>query len=147
MEFQPRLKGDKNADGAVVADVIEDSPAARAGIKAGDVITRFRGQEVNAELLEHLPPINQLVYSTPVGETVEVIYLRDGKQQVAKVTTEEYRPAQGEPQELKAWGITVRTITPTDGLGTSPPKHQGRLDRDGGRRRRRWNRQTPLAVG
>jgi serine protease Do len=127
VEFQPRLKGDKNADGALVADVIEGSPAARAGIKAGDIITRFRGQTVSAELLEQIPPINQLVGSTPVGETVEVTFLRDNKQQVAKVTTEEHKPAIGEPQALKAWGITVRTITRQMALEHHRPNTKGAL--------------------
>ena len=83
LEFQHRLKSDKNPSGVLVAGVVEGSPAARAGIKAGDIVTRFRGQEVNAELPEQMPLINQLVFATPVGETVEVAYLRDGKPQAS----------------------------------------------------------------
>ena len=66
------MKSGKSAGGVLVAGVVEGSPADRAGIKAGDIVTRFGGREVNAELPEHLPLINQLVFATPVGETVEV---------------------------------------------------------------------------
>ncbi len=76
LEFQPRLKSGKDSGGVLVAGVVEGSPADRAGIKAGDVVTRFRGQPVNAELPEQLPLVNQLVFATPVGETVEVVFSR-----------------------------------------------------------------------
>jgi serine protease Do len=111
VEFQPRLKGHKEEVGALVSGVVEGSPAHKAGIRAGDVVTRFGGQSVDASLPEHLPLINQRVFATPVGETVELTYLRDGKAHVTKVTTEELQRALSEPAELKPWGITVRDIT------------------------------------
>ena len=69
LEFQPRLKSGKNQSGVLVAGVVAGSPAERAGIQAGDVFTRFRGQPVDAELPEQLPLMNQLLFATPVGET------------------------------------------------------------------------------
>ena len=111
VEFQPRLRGHQGDVGALVAGVVEGSPADKAGMKAGDVVTRFRGQSVNAELPEQVPLINQWVFATPVGETVELTYLRDGKDHVAKVTTEDLQRALGDPRELKQWGIAVRDIT------------------------------------
>ena len=111
IEFQPRLKSGKSGRGALVSGVVEDSPAEKAGIHAGDVVVRYRGQPVNAELPEHLPLLNQLVFATPVGEAVEVVYLRDGEQHVARATTESLQRALGDPRELKPWGIAVRDIT------------------------------------
>lgn len=111
VEFQPRFKGHKEEVGALVAGVVEGSPAHKAGIKAGDVVTCFRGQCVDAGLPEHVPLINQWVFATPVGETVDLTYLRDGRAHVTKVTTEELQRALGDPSELKQWGITVRDIT------------------------------------
>jgi serine protease Do len=111
LEFQHRLKSDKNKVGVLVAGIVEGSPAARAGLKAGDIVTRFRGHKIDAELPEHMPLLNQLVFATPVGETVEVAYLRDGHEHVAKIKTEQLQRAQGDPLELKEWGIAVRDMT------------------------------------
>ena len=111
VEFQPRLKSSKDTGGVLVAGVVEGSPADRAGIKAGDIVTRFNGQAVNAELPEQIPPVNQLAFAAPVGKAVEVAYLRDGKEHVAQVTTEQLQRALGDPQELKDWGIAARDIT------------------------------------
>ncbi|HYH86661.1 MAG TPA: Do family serine endopeptidase [Pyrinomonadaceae bacterium] len=62
-----------NAKGAIVTDVAkEKGPAEKAGIQTNDVIVGFNGQEVaNAQDL-----INK-VAGTPVGETVQLAYLRE----------------------------------------------------------------------
>ncbi len=111
VELQPRLKSGKDEGGVLVAGVVEGSPADRAGMKGGDILVRFRGKSVNAELPEQLPLIHQLIFSAPVGETVEVVYRRGGKECVARVTTEQLQRALGDPSELKEWGIAVRDIT------------------------------------
>lgn len=111
MEIQPRLKSDKSVKGALVAGVVAGSAADRAGIHAGDLLTSFRGRPVNVELLEQLPPLNQLLFATPVGGTVELSYVRDGKSHTASLKTEPLQRAVGEPAELKDWGIAVRDIT------------------------------------
>ncbi|MEN6450239.1 MAG: PDZ domain-containing protein [Thermoguttaceae bacterium] len=111
LELQPRLKSGKDEHGALVAGVVTGSAADRAGIRAGDLLVRYRGQAVDVELLEQLPLVNQLLVATPVGETVELTYLRDGKSHDAKLTTEPLQRALGEPIELKDWGIAVRDIT------------------------------------
>ena len=48
-----------------------DSPAARAGIRAGDVLVAYRGQEITAQFQEELPAVYKLIADTPVGESVE----------------------------------------------------------------------------
>lgn len=111
LEFQHRLKSDKHPTGALVAGVVDSSPAAKAGLKAGDIVIRFGGQQVDAELPEQLPLLNQLMFAAPVGGTVEVTYLRDGKEHVAKLKTEHLQRNMGEPEELKEWGITACNIT------------------------------------
>ncbi len=60
--------------GALVAGVDEKGPAKPAGIKAGDVIVKFDGQEVKES--RDLPKI---VASTAVGKDVQVGIVRDGK--------------------------------------------------------------------
>ncbi len=111
----------------LVAGVVEGSPADRAGLKASDIVTRFAGREVNVELPEHLPPVNQLMFATPVGEKVELTYVRDGQEHVAEITTEQLQRALGDPKELKEWGIAVRDITRMMALERHRPNTSGVL--------------------
>ncbi len=60
--------------GALVAQVLPDSPAAAVGLLAGDVILRFNGKEVSTS--SALPP---LVGTTPVGQSARLEVLRKGK--------------------------------------------------------------------
>ncbi|MGI9387610.1 MAG: DegQ family serine endoprotease [Methyloligellaceae bacterium] len=66
--------------GALVASVTPKSPAETSGLKAGDVITEFNGQDVPT--MRQLP---RIVARTPIGETVDVKVLRNGKAQNLKV--------------------------------------------------------------
>jgi serine protease Do len=61
--------------GALVAGVDDKGPAKPAGLKTGDVITKFDGRDVKES--RDLP---KLVASTPVGKDVPVIVMRDGKE-------------------------------------------------------------------
>jgi serine protease Do len=69
------------ARGALIAGVDDKGPAKPAGIKAGDVIVKFDGQEVKTS--SDLP---RLVAATPVGKAVDVSVVRAGKEQSLKVT-------------------------------------------------------------
>ncbi|HDP89982.1 MAG TPA: DegQ family serine endoprotease [Thioalkalivibrio sp.] len=70
--------------GALVARVLPDSPAEKAGFKVGDVILSFNGREVESS--SRLPPI---VGSTPVGKKVPVKVLRNGREMTLRVTIED----------------------------------------------------------
>jgi serine protease Do len=61
--------------GALVGDVTDKSPAAKAGVKNGDVIIEYNNQTIDDS--GDLPP---LVASTPIGKSVPLKVLRDGKQ-------------------------------------------------------------------
>jgi serine protease Do len=98
--------------GALVAGVQEKSPAARAGMKAGDVITRYDGQKVGASA--DLP---KLVAATPVGRQVPITVVRDGEPVVLNITIakleEPGQVAAGQAEEEKGrLGLTVETVTP-----------------------------------
>jgi S1-C subfamily serine protease len=71
--------GLKHAQGALVSDVIPNSPAAKAGIRQGDVITRFAGKEIKS-----VQQLQLSVADTPVGSAVDIEVLREG--QVKKLT-------------------------------------------------------------
>lgn len=63
--------------------VISGGPADKAGIKAGDVITK-----VNDQKLDENNTLTSVLGRQKVGDTVQITFLRDGKEQVAKVTLE-----------------------------------------------------------
>lgn len=62
--------------GAIVEDVREDSPAAKAGLKKGDVILRFAGEKVRS-----VAELRRLVRETPPGRTVTMEISRNGHTQ------------------------------------------------------------------
>ncbi len=76
--------GVQSTNGAVVASVTPDGPAAQAGIKPGDVIVKFEGNEIR-----HVRDLTWDVANTPPGKTVRVAVLRDGKQEALNVTVGE----------------------------------------------------------
>ncbi len=70
----------KPARGALVAGIDDKGPAKPAGIQSGDVIVKFDGKDVKE--MRDLP---RIVADTPVGKDVEVIVIRDGKEQTKTV--------------------------------------------------------------
>ena len=64
----------KKPEGALVASVGENSPAEKAGIKAGDIILEFDGKKINT--MKKLPNV---VASTEVGKSVELKIWRNKK--------------------------------------------------------------------
>jgi serine protease Do len=66
--------------GALIAGIEDKGPAKPAGLKTGDVITKFDGRDVKES--RDLPKI---VAATPVGKDVEVTIVRDGKEMMKTV--------------------------------------------------------------
>src|SRR5438093_3046937 len=81
VSIQPLTKelaqGFKRADatGALVASVVEGSPAEQAGVKSGDVVVEFAGKKVTKS--GDLP---SLVAETRVGSEVPMVVVREGKE-------------------------------------------------------------------
>lgn len=71
--------GLENAAGALVADVIVDSPAAEAGVNVGDVIIGFDGADVADSKV-----LTRLVSHTESDAKAKMIVIRDGKRMVLK---------------------------------------------------------------
>lgn len=76
--------GLEKPQGALVGEVLNDGPAAKAGFQAGDIILTFNGTPVPRS--SALPP---LVGRTETGETVDVQILRAGKRKTLSVTVGE----------------------------------------------------------
>ncbi|OAP38538.1 serine protease [Sinorhizobium glycinis] len=67
--------------GALVSGIIEGGPIANGEIKAGDIIIRFDGNEIG-----EMRDLMRAVGESPVGKAVEVVIIRDGKEQTVRVT-------------------------------------------------------------
>ncbi|HLY05872.1 MAG TPA: Do family serine endopeptidase [Rhizomicrobium sp.] len=67
--------------GALVADVTAGGPAARAGVRNGDLITQYNGNTVPDSRV-----LSRLVADTPVGSTVAVEILRNGQKENFRIT-------------------------------------------------------------
>jgi serine protease Do len=74
---------DREQPGAVVKDVRPDTPAAKAGLQAGDVILRYQGERV-----EGAAALARMVRETPAGRQVEIEVERNGSTQTLSATLE-----------------------------------------------------------
>jgi len=99
--------GLKQARGALVAEVAKAGPAARAGIKSGDVIVEFNGKEIKDS--SELPL--QVARISP-GKQVQTKILRDGKELTFPLTVGEFKEhavvASADNGDL---GLTVQPVT------------------------------------
>jgi serine protease Do len=86
--------GLKQTEGALVANVVSDSPASVAGLKPSDVILKFDGQPI--ETMRSLP---KAVASTAIGRTVDMEVSRDGEILHLNVTIGRLPAAAEEPED------------------------------------------------
>ena len=106
--------GDKAAMGGVVTQVEADSPAAKAGLQIGDVITEIDGHKVN-----DAGELQVIVGQKQPGTKIDLKVLRDGKTQAVPVTLEELgshngegTSAPGESNGKMRWGLGLGNLTP-----------------------------------
>jgi serine protease Do len=103
------------ARGAIVTDVVEDTPGAKAGLKPGDVIVRFNEKPVDDR--RHL---QLMVSQTPPKTKVDLTVIRDGKERSIELTLGEFPAGQfaavGQQDSLEnsdsLKGVEVMDITP-----------------------------------
>ncbi|HBH30109.1 MAG: Do family serine endopeptidase [Desulfofustis sp. PB-SRB1] len=98
------------AAGALVTDVTKDSPAEKAGIERGDIITNFGGAGI--EDSHDLPAV---VAATPVNEEVEVIVMRDGAEKslmitVGKLAGDDIEVAGADDSAKGKWGMQLHEL-------------------------------------
>lgn len=68
-------------EGAKIVSVVKESAAEKAGLKAGDVITRINDKKIDEE-----NSITEVIHQNKPGDKVNITFTREGKQQ--KVTAE-----------------------------------------------------------
>jgi serine protease Do len=103
-----------DANGAVVSQVEPDSPAAKAGLKTGDVITELNGKKVT-----DASDLQVAVGQMKPGSTIKLDVLRDGKSMTVPVTLEamgsrdkEGNEVSENPQGKMRWGLGLADVTP-----------------------------------
>jgi len=95
----------KGTKGALVNEVVPDTPAAEAGMKAGDIIMRWNDKEV--ESFGHL---RQIVSATKPGTDAKVVIWRDGKE--AALTVKVKKLTETEIAQEGGWlGMRVGPLT------------------------------------
>jgi serine protease Do len=105
--------GMKHPSGALVARVLPDSPAEKAGIQPGDVILKYNGTKINDSSM--LPP---LVGASRIDKPAKVIVMRGGKRITLEVSIGELPEEEGteqaavepEPEKGDLLGMQVANI-------------------------------------
>ena len=81
----------KVAKGALVSSATDGGPAEKAGVKTGDVIIKFNDTEI-----KNMKELPKVVAGTPVGKSVPLVILRNGKELTLNVTLGELELAEKE---------------------------------------------------
>lgn len=108
-----------NTNGALIASVTEGGPAAKAGLKAGDVALSFNGHAIM-----QLHDLSVIVAATPIGTTADVEIWRDGAKIHISATVAEMpanlrvgqnqsieRPTAPHPQMATVLGLKLAPLT------------------------------------
>jgi len=117
--------GLKDGEGVLITEVEEESPAAKAGLKAGDVIIAVDSEEV-----EDAGDVQEIIREKEVGETAEIAVLRDRKKELVKVEVGE---TEGRANFGNTWNLHIPDLPAID---VYTPKMKGlyqsldKLDRD-----------------
>src|SRR5262249_15371752 len=93
-------KGQEVPLGALVENVLPESPAARAGLKPGDLIVAFEGERV-----EYPGQLARWVAGSAPGSTIELVWVRDEGRQSGRLTLA------NAPADY-AWGAPTPAVRP-----------------------------------
>jgi serine protease Do len=117
-ELTPEISqkfGLKKSQGALVSDVLKNSPAEKSGMNRGDIILEFNGKEV-----KDASSLRNMVAQSKIGIEIPIKILRSGKEYTVKATiaelpreTAEVTPSESpDDSEVKALtGLTVMGLT------------------------------------
>lgn len=102
--------GMEKPEGAIVSEIMKDGPAAKSGLKVGDVITAVDGKEVMSSA-----DMPMIISSITPGSNAKLSVLRDGKSQTITVKVEEssneMTNAGNGQMNTGRLGVTVRPLS------------------------------------
>jgi serine protease Do len=108
---QPLFKRMNETQGVLVAGVLDNSPAAKAGLQAGDLLVSLDNKPVNVRFGEQMPDFMELATSLPIGKQVPAVVKRDGKEIKVSIVPVERGEIYPPEHELKQWGVTARDFS------------------------------------
>ncbi len=105
--------GLSETQGALVSNVVTDSPAERAGIRAGDVIVSINGRGIN-----NPNELRNQIGMTRIGERVRLELIRDGRRRTVNAVISESTPEEVASEQLHRGlqGATFSNITESSPL-------------------------------
>jgi serine protease Do len=97
--------------GVLIASVEENSPASRAGIKAGDILLSCDAIQLDGLYETQLPFVHNFMAKLQIGKPVKLVALRRGKEIGLEIIPEVKQKHEGESFDCKKWDMTVKEIT------------------------------------
>ena len=112
--------GLKEPRGALVSDVQPDTPAAKAGIRAGDAVLA-----VNNEPVKDARELSRRVSSLQPGASVKLTVIRDGKEQIVEVSLAKLPDQRADRPAERGGGKSGGTDLSGLGLSLAPAPSMG----------------------
>lgn len=125
-----KLKPIKNSgysEGVLVNSVVEDGPAALAGIEAGDIILAINDEPVTVWFPEEEPILLMQLADYPVGSEIKLEWQRDGESHDTTLVTELLEADRGKEASFRKWGFVALEITASMARNRRLPDHRGVL--------------------
>lgn len=113
--------------GVLVNSVDVGSPAAKAGVRGGDIVLAIDGVKVDGRFPEQLPPIQARIAALPVGSTLTLRVKHGNEIRTVSLVTERLESRVGEEYAFVKWGVSVRKVSRTYARENQLPNDVGML--------------------